>query len=155
MLFDFRAQPQGSFLANKHQSKKERMFSKFFVYELDLMATECIAVKGPLLQKRWFVPVGKPLLSRFPNQERHAWTGLATGTKKNLFSWLVTPTGTKGAASATCLAHPFVSVGDKRSIFFLFLFSQLFFYFDYTFKFQLNLCIGIQCVRSPLIYTYI
>ena len=39
--------------------------------------------------------------------------------------------------------------------FFLFLFSQLFFYFDYTFTFQLNLCIGIQCVRSPLIYTYI
>ena len=53
--------------------------------------------------------------------------------------------------------HPFVPVGgapDKRSIF-LFLFSQLFFYFDYTFTFQLNLCIRIQCVRSPLIYTYI
>jgi len=42
-----------------------------------------------------------------------------------------------------------------RSIFFLFLFSQFFFYFNYTFTFQLNLCIGIQCVRSPLIYTYI
>jgi len=34
-------------------------------------------------------------------------------------------------------------------------FSQFFFYFNYTFTFQLNLYIGIQCVRSPLIYTYI
>ena len=70
-----------------------------------------------------------------------------------------TPTGTKGAASATWLAHPFVPVGvtnpDKRSFFFLFFFSQSFFYFNYTFAFQLNLCIGIQCVWSPLIYTYI
>ena len=48
--------------------------------------------------------------------------GLATRTKSTLLSRLVTPTGTKGAASATCLAHPFVPVGvtnrDKRSIFF-------------------------------------
>ena len=71
--------------------------------------------------------------------------------------------------------HPFVPVGNtnrdkwccQRHVpgapfcpgwwahFFLFLFSQLFLYFDYTFTFQLNLCIGIQCVRSPLIYTYI
>ena len=70
-------------------------------------------------------------------------------------------TGTKGAASATWLAHPFVPVGvtnrDKRSLFFLFSFSQFFFYFNYTFAFQLNLCIWIQCVWSPLIYivTYI
>ena len=28
----------------------------------------------PLLQKRWFVPVGKPLLSRFPNRERLSGT---------------------------------------------------------------------------------
>ena len=32
---------------------------------------------------------------------------------------------------------------------------QFFFYFNYIFAFQLNLCIGIQCVWSPLIYTYI
>ena len=71
--------------------------------------------------------------------------GLATGTKGYLLSRLVTPTGTKGAASATWLAHPFVPVG--RSLFFpIFLFSILFFYFNYTFAFQLNLCIGIQCV---------
>ena len=48
--------------------------------------------------------------------------GLATGTKGYFLSRLVTPTGTKGAASATWLAHPFVPVGitnrDKRSIFF-------------------------------------
>ena len=59
--------------------------------------------------------------------------GLANGIKNTLLSRLVTPTGTKGAASATCLAHSFVPVGvtnrDKRSIFFLFLFSQFFFYF--------------------------
>ena len=60
---------------------------------------------------------------------------------------------------------PFVPVGntnrDKRCcqrprgwrtllsrlvLFFMFFFSQFFFYFNYTFAFQLNLCIGIQCV---------
>ena len=35
---------------------------------------------------------------------------------------------------------------DKRSLFFMFFFSQFFFYFNYTFAFQLNLCIGIQCL---------
>ena len=35
--------------------------------------------------------------------------------------------------------------GQKIS-FFMFYFSQFFFYFNYTFAFQLNLCIGIQCV---------
>ena len=35
---------------------------------------------------------------------------------------------------------------DKRSLFFMFFFSQFFFYFNYIFAFQLNLCIGIQCV---------
>ena len=63
------------------------------------------------------------------------------------------PTGTKGAASATWLAHPFVP--EQKIFFFLFSFSQFFLYFNYTFAFQLNLCIGIQCVWSPLIYTYI
>ena len=115
-----------------------------------------------LLQKRRFIPVRKPRLSRFPNRECQA--GIKGGAllsrvwqpgQKAPFC----PDWCKGAASATCLAHPFVPVGvtnrDKRSIFFLFLVSQLFFYFDYTFTFQLNLCIGIQYVRSPLIYTYI
>ena len=86
--------------------------------------------------------------------------------KRDLLSRLVTPTGTKedptgtkGAASQKVLlapmwlAHHFVPVGvtkrGKRSIFFpVFIFSILF-------LFQLNLCIGIQCVWSPLIYTYI
>ena len=54
--------------------------------------------------------------------------GLATGTKEDLLSRLVLPTGTK------CL------------FFFMFFFSQFSFYFNYTFAFQLNLCIGIQCV---------
>ena len=67
--------------------------------------------------------------------------------------------GQKVLPAPTWLAHPFVPVGvtnrDKRSLFFhVFLFS-IFFYFNYTFAFQLNLCIGIQCVWSPLIYTYI
>ena len=56
---------------------------------------------------------------------------------RTLLSRLVLPTRTKG---------PFFS---------LFSFSQFFFYFNYTFAFQLNLCIGIQCVWSQLIYTYI
>ena len=84
----------------------------------------------PLLQKHWFVPVGKPLLSRFPNRERQS--------------------GTKGVPFC-----PGSGNRDKRSLFFMFFFSQFFFYFNYTFAFQLNLCIGIQCVWSPLIYTHI
>ena len=36
--------------------------------------------------------------------------------------------------------------GQKVPFFFLFFFSQFFFYFNYTFTFQLNLCIGIQCL---------
>ena len=81
--------------------------------------------------------------------------GLATGTKGYLLSRLVTPTGTKGAASATWLAHPFVPVG---SLFFpIFLFSILF-------LFQLYFCISIKlmywnsvCMISTNIYivTYI
>ena len=43
----------------------------------------------------------------------------------------------------------------QNVLFFMFSFSQFFFYFKYTFAFQLNLCIGIQCVWSPLIHTYI
>ena len=85
---------------------------------------------GTLLQKRWFVPVGKPLLSRFPNRERQS--------------------GTKGGVLLSRVWQP----GQKVSFFHVF-FSQFFFYFNYTFAFQLNLCIGIQCVWSPLIYTYI
>ena len=34
----------------------------------------------------------------------------------------------------------------QKVFFFMFFFSQFFFYFNYTFAFQLNLCIGIQCV---------
>ena len=86
--------------------------------------------------------------------------GVATGTKEDLLSRLVTPTGTKGAASAHVAGAPFCpgwcyQPGQKVSFFFMFFFSQFFFYFNYTFAFQLNLCIGIQCVWSPLIYTYI
>ena len=68
-------------------------------------------------------------------------------------------TGTKSTCQRHVAGSPFCrgwcyQPGQKVH-FFLFLFSQLFFYFDYTFIFQLNLCIEIQCVRSPLIYTYI
>ena len=71
-------------------------------------------------------------------------------------------TGTKGAASATWLAHPFVLVGvtdrDKRSLFFHVLF------FSILFLFQLYFCISIKfmywnsvCMISTNIYivTYI
>ena len=108
---------------------------------------------GALLQKRWFVPVGKPLLSRFPNRERQSGTkgvpfcpGSGNRDRRG-------PTGTKGAASAHVAGAP-LPTGIKGP-FFMFSFSQFFFYFTYTFAFQLNLCIGIQCVWSPLIYTYI
>ena len=86
--------------------------------------------------------------------------GLATGTKEDLLSRLVTPTGTKGAASAHVAGAPFCpgwcyQPEQKVHFFFMFSFSQFFFYFNYTFAFQLNLCIGIQCVWYPLIYIYI
>ena len=77
--------------------------------------------------------------------------GLATGTKGYLLSRLVTPTGTKGAASATWLAHPFVPVGvtnrDKRSLFFpVFLFSilflfQLYFYISIKLMYWNSVCL--------------
>ena len=72
--------------------------------------------------------------------------GLATGTEEDLLSRLVTPTGTKGAASAHVAGAPFCpgwcyQPGQKVSFFFMFFFSQFFFYFNYTFAFQLNLCI--------------
>ena len=41
---------------------------------------------------------------------------------------------------------PVSQPGQKVSFFFMFFFSQFFFYFNYTFSFQLNLYIGIQCV---------
>ena len=152
--------------------------------------TKCVHI-GPwrghaLLQKRWFVPVRKPLLSRFPNRKRQSGTKggallsrvwqpgqkrtFCTNRDKRccqrprgwrtLLSWLVLPTGTKGAASAHVAGAPFCpgwcyQPGPKVPFFFLFSFSQFFFYFNYTFTFQLNLYIGIQCVWSPLIYTYI
>ena len=102
-----------------------------------------------LLQNRWFVPVGKPFLSRFPNRERQA------GTKSILLSRVVTPTGTKGATSATWLAHPFVPVGVTKGPFFPISFSILF-------LFQLYFCILIKlmywnsmCMISTNIYIYI
>ena len=76
-----------------------------------------------------FVPVGNTNRDKRCSQRPRGW--------RTLLSRLVLPTGTK------CL------------FFFMFFFSQFFFYFNYTFAFQLNLCIGIQCVWSPLIYTYI
>ena len=80
--------------------------------------------------------------------------------KRLPFVRLVIPTGTKGAASATWLAHPFVPVGvtnrDKMSLFFhVFLFSIFF-------LFQLYFCISIKlmywnsvCMISTNIYIYI
>ena len=75
--------------------------------------------------------------------------GLATGTKGYLLSRLVTPTGTKGAASATW------PTGTKCPFFPVFLFSILF-------LFQLYFCISIilmywnsVCMISTNIYIYI
>ena len=97
---------------------------------------------------------GFPTGNASPGQKRVSfYSGSGNRDKRGLF----VPVGVLPAP--TWLAHPFVPVGvtnrDKRSLFFMFSFSQFFFYFNYTFAFQLNLCIGIQCVWSPLIYTYI
>ena len=67
-----------------------------------------------------FVPVGNTNRDKRCSQRPRGW--------RTLLSRLVLPTGTKGL------------------FFFMFFFSQFFFYFNYTFAFQLNLCIGIQCV---------
>ena len=73
-----------------------------------------VPVSQPGMPGRPFVPglatgTKEDLLSRLVTP---------TGTKEDLLSRLVTPTGTKGAASAKWLAHPFVPVGvtnrDKR-----------------------------------------
>ena len=86
-----------------------------------------------------------------PGQKGYPFVpGLATGTKKHPF----VPVGNTNRDKRCCQRHvpgaPFCPgwhQSGQRSIFFLlFLFSQLFFYFNYTFAFQLNLCIGIQCV---------
>ena len=105
------------------------------------------------------VPVSQPAT---PSRDKRGCPfvpGLATGTKSTLLSWLVTPTGTKGAASATCLAHPFVPVGvtnrDKMSIFFCSSFLN-------CFLFRLYFYISIKlmywnsvCKISTNIYIYI
>ena len=65
-------------------------------------------VKVTLLQNRAFVPVGKPLLSRFPNRDYQGGLGQATGTKGAIWSRLVTPIGTKGSASAEVAGTPFI-----------------------------------------------
>ena len=87
--------------------------------------------------------------------------GLATGTKEDLLSRLVTQhqPRQKVQPAPTWLAHPFVPVGvtnrDKRSFFHVFLFSILF-------LFQLYFCISIKlmywnsvCMISTNIYIYI
>ena len=90
--------------------------------------------------------LGNPCCPGFSNRERQAGTKgppfcPGSGNRDNR---LVTPTGTKGAASATWLAHPFIPVA---SILFLF---------------QLYFCISIKlmywnsvCMISTNIYTYI
>ena len=115
----------------------------------------CLLILVTLLQKRWFVPVGKPLLSRFPNREHQA------GTKGGALLSRVWQPGQKVQPAPTWLAHPFVPVGvtnrDKRSLLFfhVFLFSILF-------LFQLYFCISIKlmywnsvCMISTNIYIYI
>ena len=99
-----------------------------------------------LLQKRWFVPFGKPLLSRFPNRERKS------GTKGGA---LLSRVWQPGQKRTFCPGWWTKGQPGQKVFFFMFSFSRFFFYFNYTFAFQLNLCIGIQCVRAPLIYTYI
>ena len=87
-------------------------------------------------------------------------SGLATGIKKYFLSRLVTPTGTKGAASAHVAGAPFCpgwcyQSGQKVSFFHVFLFSIFF-------LFQLYFCISIKlmywnsvCMISTNIYIYI
>ena len=50
------------------------------------------------------------------------------------------------AGAPFCPGWRLVLPTGTKCLFFLFFFSQFFFYLNYTFAFQLNLCIGIQCV---------
>ena len=45
-----------------------------FPKSIELWSKSRLRWPGSLLQKHWFVPVGKPLLSRFPNRERQSGT---------------------------------------------------------------------------------
>ena len=58
----------------------------------------------------------------------------------------VSQPGTPVRDKRGCPFVPGLATGTKGLFFFMFFFSQFFFYFNYTFAFQLNLCIGIQCV---------
>ena len=105
-----------------------------FIKKLKVILSTYALVQS-LLQNIEFVPVGKPLLSRFPNRDRQAGICPGSGNRDKKYPFVApAPTGTKGTASATGLAHPFVAVGvtnrDKRSIFFQ---SSFLFHFNYTF----------------------
>ena len=89
-----------------------------------------------------FVPVSQPGTPGHDKRRDPFVPGLATETKGTLLCRLVTPIGTKRAASATWLAHPFVPVGG---IFFssphFFSISirvsfQIYFHFNYTNKYK-------------------
>ena len=84
-----------------------------------------------LLQKRWFVPDGKPLLSRFPNRERQS--------------------GTKRGALLSRVWQP----GQKVSFFHVFLFSIIFlFQLYFCISIKLMYCNSV-CMISTNIYIYI
>ena len=118
--------------------------------------------KKTLIYPGWKTPVVPVSQPGTPGRDKRGCPfvpGLATGTKSTLLSWLVTPTGTKGAASATCLAHPFVPVGvtnrDKRSIFSVPLFSIVFLFRLYFYiSIKLMYCNSV-CKISTNIYIYI
>ena len=101
---------------------------------LDNTTIETLVCSG---WKTSVVPVSQPELS-----DRDL-PGVATGIKRDL-----APAHVAGAPF--CLGY---QPGQKVPFFSCFLFL-IFFYFNYIFAFQLNLCIGIHCVRSPLIYIY-
>ena len=90
-----------------------------FIKKLKVILSTYALVQS-LLQNIKFVPVGKPLLSRFPNRDRQAEICPGSGNRDK--------------------KDPFVPVGvtnrDQRSIFFpVLIFSfQLYFHFNYTNK---------------------
>jgi len=70
--------------------------------------TDSNTSEGNTTTEQTFCPGWKHLLSRFPNRDRQGGPGQATGTKGALWSRLVTPTGTKGSASAEVAGTPFI-----------------------------------------------
>ena len=112
-------------------------------YRFSISWSRILTTTETLICPGWETPVVPVSQPRTPVRDKRGCPfcpGSGNRDKRGPF----VPVG-KVLPAPTWLTHSFTN-RDKMSLFFLFSFSQLFFSFNYTFAFQLNLCIGIQCV---------